>query len=340
MDVHGGRQGRLDAQGRGRQARDAPWPAADQGRGRSRHLVTAEQGTDRAADVRWALLTGGVKGVGKKYSQDRWAARATADGRAVVLTVADGHGSAAHFRSDLGARWAVEEFTACAEAFAHEAVRVGADAAGWPELRAEARLLPQAVGHRWHRRARFHDSSAPARGASPAQRAAAHRRARARGTPDLAAYGSTLLGAVLTEHTLMCWQLGDGDIVLVDDGGVPHTPLSSGPDMGDETDSLCEPEPWRKTRTHWQPITGGPPPAVLLSTDGLSKSFADHQGFLDFATGVRERAAGQGVAAVQGQLADWLARAAKYSGDDTTLVGAFGARYDTSDASGGHEPHE
>lgn len=276
----------------------------------------------------WELLRGAVKGVGKKYSQDRCAARATADGRAVVLTVADGHGSAAHFRSDLGARWAVEEFTACAEVFAREAVRVGGDAASWPGLRAEARLLPQAVGHRWQRRALLHDANAPAHGAAPAHRAAPRARPGApgaRGTRDLAAYGSTLLGAVVTRHILLCWQLGDGDIVLVDDGGVPHTPLSTGPDMGDETDSLCEPEPWRKTRTHWQPITGGPVPAVLLSTDGLSKSFADHQGFLDFATGVRARVEEQGVPAVQGQLADWLTRAAKYSGDDTTLVAAFAA---------------
>ncbi|ARX87189.1 MULTISPECIES: protein phosphatase 2C domain-containing protein [Streptomyces] len=287
----------------------------------------------RAAD--WELLRGAVKGVAKKYSQDQCAAKATAGGRAVVLTVADGHGSAAHFRSDQGARWAVEEFTACAEVFAHEAVRLGADAANWPELRAEARLLPRAVGHRWQQRALVHDASSPAHGAGPARRAAARARRDQEGpagTWDLAAYGSTLLGAVLTPHMLLCWQLGDGDIVLVDDDGVPRTPLSTGPDMGDETDSLCEPEPWRKTRTHWQPLTGGPPPAVLLSTDGLSKSFADHQGFLDFATGVCERAVGQGVAAVQGQLEDWLARAAKYSGDDTTLVAAFATATATAGA--------
>lgn len=289
-------------------------------------MTAVREPHDGAAD--WELLRGAVKGVAKKYSQDWCAAKATAGGRAVVLAVADGHGSAAHFRSDQGARWAVEAFTACAEVLAHEAVRVGADAAGWPGLRAEARLLPQAVGHRWQQRVLVHDASSPAHGAGPGRPAAARARRdqdAAEGTWDLAAYGSTLLGAVLTRQMLLCWQLGDGDIVLVDDGGVPHTPLSTGPDMGDETDSLCEPEPWRKTRTHWQPITGGPPPAVLLSTDGLSKSFADHQGFLDFATGVRERAAGQGVAAVQEQLEDWLARAAKYSGDDTTLVAAFAA---------------
>lgn len=272
----------------------------------------------RPATDTWALLGATVKGVGKKYSQDSCGALSVADGRAAVLTVADGHGSAAHFRSDLGSWWAVEEFTACAEGFAREVVRVGSDATGWTALRAEARRLPQQVAHRWRERALLHDCNSPAHGRRllPGAGGAA---------PDLAVYGSTLIGAVLTERMLFCWQLGDGDIVLVDAEGTPHTPLSTGPDMGDETDSLCEPEPWRKMRSHWQPFTGGAPPAVLISTDGLSKSFADHQGFLDFATGVTERAAGQGVPAVQAQLADWLERAAKYSGDDTTFVGALAA---------------
>ncbi|MGW7073969.1 PP2C family serine/threonine-protein phosphatase [Streptomyces sp. NPDC054866] len=266
----------------------------------------------------WALLSATVKGVGKKYSQDSGGVLSVAEGRAAVLTVADGHGSAAHFRSDLGSWWAVEEFTACAVGFALEAVRVGADATGWNGLRAEARRLPQQVAHRWRERALLHDCNSPAHGGR-------HVSAPADDEPDLAVYGSTLIGAVVTQSMLFCWQLGDGDIVLVDADGTPHTPLSTGPDMGDETDSLCEPEPWRKMRSHWQPFTGGAPPVVLLSTDGLSKSFADHQGFLDFATGVTERAAAQGVPAVQAQLADWLERAAKYSGDDTTFVGAFAA---------------
>ncbi|MFK4065626.1 protein phosphatase 2C domain-containing protein [Streptomyces sp. NPDC029674] len=286
----------------------------------------------------WALLSGAVKGVAKKYSQDRGAALPVAGDRAVVLAVADGHGSAAHFRSDLGARWAVEEFTACAEAFAREAARVGDDAAGWPALRAEARRLPQQVGHRWRERAVLYDTNSPAHGARPLTAQDRTGRGDRPGVPDLAAYGSTLIGAVLTEHALFCWQLGDGDIVLVDDRGVPHTPLSTGPDMGDETDSLCEPEPWRKMRSHWQPFTGGAPPCVLLSTDGLSKSFADHQGFLDFATGLGDRATGQGVAAVQAQLPDWLGRAAKFSGDDTTLVGAIAVPAQRSDEPQGQQP--
>lgn len=284
-----------------------------------------------AAAAPWELLSGAVKGVAKRYSQDRSAALSVADGRAIVLAVADGHGSAAHFRSDLGADWAVEEFAAYATAFAHEAARVGDDVAGWPALREEARRLPQQVGHRWHERALMHEASSPAHGARPLPVPARTGPREVPRAPDLAAYGSTLIGAVLTEHTLFCWQLGDGDIVLVDAAGTPHTPLSTGPDMGDETDSLCEPEPWRKMRAHWQPFTAGAPPCVLLSTDGLSKSFADHQGFLDFATGLGDRATDQGVAVVQAQLPDWLGRAAKFSGDDTTLVGAIAVRPPSSD---------
>ncbi|WP_405792990.1 PP2C family serine/threonine-protein phosphatase [Streptomyces sp. NBC_01506] len=268
--------------------------------------------------VAWELLDGGVKGIAKKYSQDRGRALITADGRAVVLAVADGHGSRAHFRSDLGARWAVEAFTASARVYAHEVVRRGDDAANWPRLLAEARTLPQQIVHAWRRRVLVHEANSPAHGGNATSDGASP-------DADLAVYGSTLVGAVITERLLVCWQLGDGDIVLVDPDGTTHMPFYTGPDMGDETESLCEPEAWRKARLHWQPLTGGPPPGVLISTDGLSKSFADHEGFLAFATGVRSRAASHGVAAVQAQLPDWLGHAAKYSGDDATLAGALPA---------------
>ncbi|GGK00329.1 hypothetical protein GCM10011583_34730 [Streptomyces camponoticapitis] len=273
----------------------------------------------------WELLDGGVKGVAKKFSQDRGQALVTAGGRAVVLAVADGHGSRAHFRSEMGARWAVEKFTSCARVYAQEAVRRGDDAANLPRLLAEARTLPQQVVHAWRRRVLTHEANSPAHGGNttssgPAPAAAGGSAPEA----DLAVYGSTLIGVVLTERLLVCWQLGDGDIVLVDEDGTTRMPLYTGPDMGDETESLCEPEAWRKARLHWQPLTGGgPPPGVLISTDGLSKSFADHEGFLAFASGVRSRAASHGVAAVQAQLPDWLGHAAKYSGDDATLAGAF-----------------
>ncbi|GAB2869145.1 PP2C family serine/threonine-protein phosphatase [Streptomyces deserti] len=287
-----------------------------------------------APPERWELLEGTVKGAGKKYSQDRGTARHLAGGRAVVLAVADGHGSAPHFRSDLGAGWAVEEFLACAGEFAGAAVRYdeeaerrGDEGPWWnalAPLHAEARRLPQQLAHRWYERATLHDCNSPAHGAlSP--RPADQQQGRLPKGPDLTAYGTTLLGAVLTRRLMVCWQLGDGDVVVLDAAGTPNAPLYTGPDLGDETDSLCAPEPWHRARCHWQPLTREGPSGILLSTDGLSKSFTDRQGFLDFAAGVHGRAVEHGMPAVRTRLPEWLGHAAQYSGDDTTLVGAFEA---------------
>lgn len=271
-------------------------------------------------------LQGMVKGAGKKYSQDSYVVRTSGDGRAVVLAVADGHGSAPHFRSDLGSRWAVEVFADGTRGFAERAVRHGPMERNWGRLRAEAETLPRHLVHRWREKALLHDCNSPARGGRPRPRRAAGAGPPA-GPPDLTAYGTTLVGAVVTDRMLVCWQLGDGDVVLVDAGGAPRTPLDAGSELGDETDSLCDAEAWRHTRVYWEPLTGEGrrPPAVLISTDGLAKSFADRDGFLEFAGDVTERAAKQGVAAVQDQLTTWLGRAGEFSGDDTTLVAAFAA---------------
>lgn len=269
------------------------------------------------AGTSWDLLEASVKGAGKAHSQDRCAALPAADGRAAVLAVADGHGSGAHFRSDLGARWAVEEFVECAEDFAREAVRLGDDPPRWPVLRGHVRSLPQQVVHRWRERVLTHECSSPARG-GPAARSAEEVE------QELPVYGSTLLGAVVTDRLLACWQLGDGDLVLLADGGAPTMPLSTGPDIGDETDSLCQREAWRLMRSHWRPFTGdGLFRGMLMSTDGLSKSFAERQGFLEFADDVGAMVAERGAAHVRSQLPDWLGKAAHFSGDDSTLVGVF-----------------
>jgi hypothetical protein len=260
-----------------------------------------------------------VMGLGKDFSQD-WQRAVVVGGRAALLAVADGHGSAAHFRSDLGSRWAVEEFAACAREFAERAAAVDEEEAAavlpWRWLHDTALALPRRLVLSWRQRVALHEASSPADGRSLAS-----------GTtppPDYEVYGSTFVGAVVTRRLLVCWQLGDGDIALVWGDGRAEAPLDAGPQLGDETESLCQNEAWLRFRVLWRPLTGtGPPPAVLLSTDGLSKSFADDDGFLGFASGVRERIAGEGVEAVREQLPGWLAKAARHSGDDTTLVGAF-----------------
>jgi hypothetical protein len=269
----------------------------------------------------WEVLRQDVKGLRKDYSQDSHRAEVTNEGRVAVLAVADGHGSAAHFRSDLGARWAVEAFARCAQEFADLVVdKDTPEDERWRRLHELARELPRRVVRCWRQRVVRHECNAPADGRlrrGPGSTGST-------GSPDYDVYGSTFVGAVLTQRLLVCWQLGDGDVALVWEDGRAEAPLYAGPDIGDETESLCQAEAWLRMRVHWQPLAGAaPPPAVLLSTDGLSKSFTDHDGFLGFASGVRERVTRDGTDAVRKQLTGWLTEAATHSGDDTTLVGAF-----------------
>lgn len=145
----------------------------------------------------------------------------------------------------------------------------------------------------------------------------------AEGDQDLVPYGSTVIGAVITNRFVLCWQLGDGDVVIVDQDGRPSTPLGRGElDFGDETESLCTKDAWRLVRVHWAPIPVGtePPALVSLCTDGLSKSFAAPEGFLEFASGVLDRLRAKGTDAVQSDLLSWLTRASSFSGDDSTVA--------------------
>lgn len=265
--------------------------------------------TSGPGEFPWHTVQASVTGLRKPRNQDA-AVLYPVPGGAVVMAVADGHGSAAHFRSDLGSRWAVRAFVDAAVPVAREALRVGPDPALWRGLRGTARQLPQDVVRRWREYAMLHECNAPAHGSPPSP-----------GRPmDLTAYGSTLIGAVVTPHLMLFWQLGDGDVVLVGPDGTAEAPFYSGPEFGDETDSLCLDEAWRRMEMRWQPLLErSRRPAVFLSTDGLSKSYADHNDFLSFATGIHAR----GIEEVRTHLGDWLGSAAAHSGDDTTFVGLF-----------------
>ncbi|WP_083977588.1 protein phosphatase 2C domain-containing protein [Kitasatospora azatica] len=266
----------------------------------------------------WRLLTCGVRGPRKARYQD-WVDGGVGRSFGVLVAVADGHGSAAHTRSHQGAKFAVEVFLELAAEFARLALDGGSALA---QLRTQAQQrMPWNIVRAWEQRCAqdlredpLEGRPAPAAGEKPSRR-------------DLVPYGSTLLGAVITPGLVVAWQLGDGELTLVNlDGTGPLLPLApEQPELGDETDSLCSRDAAQLIRVHWSPIAGAaqPPGLLMLSTDGLSKSFADQSGFEEFATGLYQRLEQGGPGPVRAQLGQWLSQAATYSGDDTTLVAAW-----------------
>ena len=138
-------------------------------------------------------------------------------------------------------------------------------------------------------------------------------------------YGTTLLGLLIAPTFVFAFQIGDGDITYVDDGGVQPVVVADKL-LGVESHSLCSREAWKKavSAVHFQPWEQHLPCAFLLSTDGLSNSYADDEAFRQTCAQYFEALKTYGPDAVEENLPEWLSETSRLGcGDDTTLLMAY-----------------
>ncbi len=246
-----------------------------------------------------------------KPNQDAAASWCGGDGT-VVLAVADGHGGEAYYRSDRGARFAVEEAVgACrdlADRLAPMAIR---DGMAYGKLGQE---LAREVVRRWQRRVEEDRDD---------EEEDAEVRSRRRPAPggSTRAYGTTLIaGLAVGRELVLLLQCGDGDVLAVAGDGAVDRPLPADErSFGNETASLCLPEAWTEFRSRL--LDAGELPALLLlATDGYANSYAGDGEFREVARDLLlavERDGGEAVAAA---LPAWLEEtSAGGSGDDITV---------------------
>lgn len=256
----------------------------------------------------WATATGSVKGPHKPLNRDRMQIVHDPAAGLLLLAVADGHGTARDGQGDVGSRLALEAFADCARSFAERSQKQ-------PHalVRSEAyRHFPQELVHAWRRSVQAHDGISLRHGD---------------GTPPadgFEAFGSTLLGVLITGSQVVAWQLGDGDLLFVTADGTVQDPLAEPEQIGDETDSLASGDAWRAMRTYWAPVVDerSLPALVTLSTDGLSKSFAERGGFVHFVSDFH-RLAVSAPDTTRSALPGWLAAAGRHSGDDVSFIAAW-----------------
>ncbi len=226
----------------------------------------------------------------------------------LAMAVADGHGDdrhdLSHFGSALAVRAAIEELIALSNCYALERK--------WAQLKASFKTdFPRRLARRW-REAVLTDY---------------RQRAEVAGDPLdsdaegalLIRHGTTLIVALLAGDVLLLGQIGDGDVVLVKDGGDVECPLGDKPlVVGGETESLSSAESPRLWRTTALEQTGG---LLLLATDGLRNAFADDDQWYAFARSLCHRIHEFGVLPVASALPSWLDHySEKASGDDITLA--------------------
>lgn len=227
-----------------------------------------------------------------KPCQDEVGICAVAD--TIAVAVADGHGSSKH--ADVGARLAVHVALAALMRFAED---LGERASNLMEVRkyAEHPLRVQIV-REWTAqvRAKAGDDETP-----------------------LLDYGSTILAALATPDFLLVGQLGDGDVLLINEDKTVNVPLpADSAAFADETPSLCLPEAWHSFRMRALPAPSQET-LLLLSTDGYSKSYSTDAEFRQIGPDYLDLVRKDGVSGLnlRGFLEQVTARGA---GDDIGLA--------------------
>ncbi|MEP7355582.1 MAG: protein phosphatase 2C domain-containing protein [Acidobacteriota bacterium] len=237
-----------------------------------------------------------------------------------VLAVSDGHGSATHFRSDVGSRLA-----------AHIAISVLQEALG-RHLEEEhgsavsesgVQAILQTIVEGWRTAVAsdlennpftVEEWSALETSAGDTGRASVEQ-------DPFVAYGATLLAAAAADSFVLFLQLGDGDILAVGPDGTTQRPIQVDDRlMGNQTTSLCQPNAAAEFR--WA-IADDPAKlaAVLASTDGYANSFRSEKDFLQIGGDYLRITREDGLHSLAEDLPSILSEASeKGSGDDITLA--------------------
>ncbi len=274
-------------------------------------------GNDESPQLSWTVFTESARGSAHDSmglpNQDSYLRSDIEFGsaRAIVVAVADGHGNRRHFRSASGSRFAVRAACDCVA----EASGRLASCASIAEVEEVATdVVIPAILERWRSTVAEDVESEPFDEEEESLRAEGD-------APDVA-YGSTLMLAVLMPSTILCIQIGDGDIVVVERDGSAMLPVPGDPSLdGHRTTSLCQTTAIESFRLGSVDLSTRRPAAVILATDGFGNSQVADPWPPAVGADLARMLEEHGPEWVGRQLSDWTNRcASEGSGDDTTVA--------------------
>ncbi|MEX1018261.1 MAG: PP2C family serine/threonine-protein phosphatase [Litorilinea sp.] len=291
-------------------ANNSPLPASS----------AVSSGISTAGRSPWWAIGASARGAshvrGDRPNQDALAWRTHGD--AVLLALADGHGSARYIRSHQGAKIAVQVALTQLEQFLQQHHNPAT-----LKRRAEEQL-PRTLVRAWQ------DAVAAQLVRVPLSQAETDTLARIMSTDEQAAlaarpqriFGATLLAAIVTPTFGLFLQLGDGDILTVEaDGTVARLPLVEDARLfANQTTSLAGTRAWQDMRVHFQPFVRTAPALILFATDGYGNSFQDESGLFAAAADLHTLLHSQGRPYIRRHLKSWLVQTSELgSGDDISV---------------------
>lgn len=242
-------------------------------------------------------------------------------GQVLCIAVADGHGGNKYFRSNVGAKYAVDIALDTLTLINKEMKDLSS------VKRTLEEQLPKILVQKWIEAINEHLVQNPISDdeLSALETKEGKSSLDAIKKNNLLIYGATLLSVLLTESYAIYLQIGDGDILIVDQEGEVNRPYENDDRLiANETTSLCSRDAWRDFRSAFQVFSGKPPALILISTDGYANSFQSESEFKKVGTDILGMIRAESIEKINNELEQWLNEASEQgSGDDISLALAY-----------------
>lgn len=191
-----------------------------------------------------------------------------------IAVVADGHGSAKHFRSDVGSRLAVKITLGLLSNYMNR-----------PDFKEQFLLHPdfilkqmeKQILMKWREAVEVYHQENPL--SKEEEKKLADMGSQSKRIRTAVIYGSTVLCAVMAEGFSFGLVLGDGGFVVLGSDGRLFIPVEDQNAHANYTSSLCNTDAINYFE-HW--YSREETAALFVSTDGLYKSFASDEDFLKY----------------------------------------------------------
>ncbi|MCK5718110.1 MAG: protein phosphatase 2C domain-containing protein [Thiomargarita sp.] len=220
-----------------------------------------------------------------------------------ILAISDGHGSDKCFRSDKGARIAVHVAINTIKRFLASDQNI-------LNQQIVSQELPQEIALHWKKLVRDDIQQHPFSETELNL---------LKGKSNTLAYGTTLLTVLATQHFIIYWQIGDGDILIIDHQAMVTRAIPKDEHLiANQTTSLCANAAWEDFRCYVQ--QEHLPKFILLASDGYGNSFSDDENFFKVGSDIGKLIDSEGSSFVKENLESWLVETSQNgSGDDITM---------------------
>ena len=278
------------------------------------------------AALRWTALSASVRGAShEKTGQGNQDAVRSKNPRrgddTLLLAIADGHGSMRSFRSDRGSALAAE----CALRELAKFVRRNGPDTPLSRVRNQAKSRwPRDLIATWKTAVRADLAKNPFsffEFAAFPEKPPVLKPGEDLPITAYLAYGATLVAVAITPRYIIYSQLGDGDILKVQNDGRVTRPLPRRHEfMSNQTVSLCSHRAFDEFQIRVESMRGAVPALIMLSTDGYANCFGDDEAFFKVGADFLQYLRAEGPSFVRDKLEDWLRQSSRDgSGDDITV---------------------